>query len=159
MIRRVLGSRSGHAAGDETVLHPGEYRSIAAYIPGNLQQPFLASAAHLFALATLELAITGDIPPEEKHSNSAIWDSEFRKSRQWDALGRVPDNFNELFCDRAIKIYGQVAAVFSPVYGSLSVNVGASEENLDTVHVFCEQLPMTRTRSWLVGSLPCPAPT
>ena len=69
MIRRVLGSRSGHAAGDETVLHPGEYRSIAAYIPGNLQQPFLASAAHLFALATLELAITGDIPPEEKHES------------------------------------------------------------------------------------------
>ena len=119
-------------------------------IPENLQLLFLASAAHLFALSTLELAETGGIPPEEhqKAGEEAIvlarkaMEIEVQRtgteSRQaanaMGALGRVLVYFNDVNDEEAIGLYERATTIFSRVYGSTSANVAAGEGNLGAAY-------------------------
>ena len=129
----------------EMIMHP-----MTHDIPEGLQQPYLADASRLLAMATHALAQSGGIPPEEMQKAGEEAIALARKALEihtrlhgadsdevatdMGALANVLDFFNDFDDDEAIRLYEQVISTYSRLEGSSSVNVAVSKKNLGTVY-------------------------
>ena len=129
----------------EMIMHP-----MTHDIPENLQQPYLAEAARLLANATLHLAQSGGIPPEEKQKAGEEAIALARKAleihnqlhgadsdevvKYMNALASVLNYFGDGDDDEAICLFEQVIVKHSRLEGSLSVNVAVSKKYLGNLY-------------------------
>ena len=126
----------------EMIMHP-----MTHDIPEGLQQPYLADASRLLAMATHALAQSGGIPPEEMQKAGEEAIALARKALEihtqlhgaesdkvaldMNALANALDFFNGVDDDdEAIRLSEQVIAIHSRLEGSLSMNVAVNNENL-----------------------------
>ena len=129
----------------EMAMHP-----MTHDIPENQQQQCLAQASHQFAHATMMLAQSGGIPPEEEQKVGEEAIALARKAMEintqlhganservvsdMSTLASVLDHFNDVDDDEAIRLYEQAIAFRSRTQGSSSVNVAIGKRNLGNVY-------------------------
>ena len=146
----------------ESCLHNKEYADAHLYastlyeiinhkhdnkIPDDQRQRYIADGAHSLAQATLRLAQTGGIPPEEKQKagqevialarraleihTQLFYDTDQAKVAS--AMLVLADSlkyFNNDVDDEVLRLYEQAIAIYARVQGSSSANVATSEFNL-----------------------------
>ena len=128
----------------DMVMHPTNHD-----IPGDLQQPYLADAARLFALTIYRLAESGGIPPEEQQKAGEEAIALARKALEIhtqlygaeseEALGDLGTLANVLsfFVDddeEAISRYEQLITILNRLEGTSSVSVATFKKNLGSVY-------------------------
>jgi hypothetical protein len=115
-------------------------------IPEDQRQWYIARGACSLAQATLSLAKSGGIPPEEKQKAGERAIAAARQALEihtlmygtesmdvagdMRCLADVPDVFNDVDDDEIPRLYEQSNAITSRLEGSTSVNVAAGEQNL-----------------------------
>ena len=121
-----------------------------SHIPDNQRQRFTARGAYYLALAMLDLARNGDIPPE---ANQAAGQEAIGLARRaleihtqlhgleaedvaadMSLLARALDYFNNVDADEVLRLYEQSNAITARVEGSSTVNVGVGEHNLGVAY-------------------------
>ena len=119
-------------------------------IPDDQRQQYIAQGAYYLATATLQLAQSGGIPPEEKqkpgqeaialarraleiHTQMHGTDSN-EVANDMLSLAGILGFFNDEDDDEILHLFEQAIAIFSGVQGSLSVNVAAAEGNLGAAY-------------------------
>ena len=124
-----------------------------SHIPDNQRQRFTAQGAHYLALAMLDLAINGDIPPE---ANQAVGQEAIGLARRaleihtqlngleaedvanaTSLLADALEHFNNVDDDEVLRLYEQSNAITARVEGTSTVNVAAGEQNLAIA--YCER--------------------
>ena len=119
-------------------------------IPENQRQYFLARGSRYLAVATLVLAESGGIPPEEKQKAGEEAIALARKSLEIDtqlhgaesaevasnisALASILKYFNGVDDDEIFRLHEQAIAIYSRLQGSLSPNVAINEMNLGNAY-------------------------
>ena len=115
-------------------------------IPDGLRQGFLADVSRYLALATLQLANSGGIPPEEKQKageeaialarnaleiRTRLYGAESEEvATNMGALASILAFFNDVDDDEILCLNQQSIAIYSRVQGNLSPNVAISVNNL-----------------------------
>ena len=120
------------------------------FIPADLRPPFLARGSYLLAVATVNLARAGGIPPEEKQQLGeeaiacARQSTEIYKqlsgaecgevARSMGALADVLSYFDTVDNDEIPRLLERSIAIQRRVDGNLNQNVAISENNLGAVY-------------------------
>ena len=128
-------------------------------IPDDLQQPYIAQGAHFLASATLRLARTGGIPPEEKQKAGQEVIALARRAlgihiqlcgiesidvaNVMCALAEALDHFNDGDDEEVLRLFEQSKAIYARLHGSLSVNVAIGENRLG--NAYCDRAARART--------------
>ena len=115
-------------------------------IPSDQRQPLLARGSYWLSRATLALARSGGIPPEEKQKAGEKAIALARKALEIDtqleetesanvagdmiALASALNYFNNVDDDEILRLYEQANTITSRLEGSLSMNVALGEKNL-----------------------------
>ena len=145
----------------ESCIHNKEFEDAALYarttwetitlsrdshIPDDKRHYFTAQGAYFLAMAMLNLAENGDIPPEANQTvaqeaiglartaleiHTQLHGLEHRDAAlDMTVLARALNYFNNVDDDEVLRLYEQSNAITSRVEGSLSVNVAVGEKNL-----------------------------
>ena len=129
-----------------------------SHIPDDQLQYFTARGAYYLALAMLNLARNGDIPPEENQAAGQEAIGLARRALEihtqlyglencgvandMSLLADALEHFNNVDDDEVLHLYEQSIAITARVEGSSTVNVGAGEQNLAVA--FCERAKRAR---------------
>ena len=120
-------------------------------IPEDRRQPYIALGAYCLAAATLRLAMTGGIPPEEKQKagqevialarraleiHTQLYGTESSDvANDMLALAEALDYFNKNDDDEEVlRLYERAKAINARVFGSSSLNVAIGESKLGTAY-------------------------
>ena len=119
-------------------------------IPDDQRQRYIAEGAYYLAAATLMLARTGGIPPEEKQKAGQLAIALARKALEIHThlhgiehakvandmcvLAEALEYFNDDDDDEVLRLFEQSIAIDARVYGSLSVSVAIDEDKLGNTY-------------------------
>ena len=120
-------------------------------IPEDERQPYIAEGAYYLAQATLALARSGGIPPEEKQKAGQEAIALARRALEirtqqygtehgeianvMGVLAEVLDHFSKDDVEEVIRLYEQAKAIHARVYGSSSLSVAICESKLGNTYL------------------------
>ena len=119
------------------------------FLPVDQRPKFLAEASYWLAVAILNLAKAGGIPPEQKAGEEAIalarkaleihtqldGTESIKVAADMGTLADVLDCFHNVDDDEILRLIEQAIAIYRRVEGSLSVNVAVDENKLGYAYV------------------------